>query len=68
MGFGARALPTQPVVLHAFVLTLGFSRRGFMEPTLNEQVPQFLDSHERAFDHFGGHTQEHLYERPRTIC
>ena len=58
----------QPVVLHVFVLTLGYSRRGLMEPALNEQVPQFLDAHERAFDHFGGHTREHLYDRPRTIC
>ena len=58
----------QPVVLHMFVLTLGYSRRHFMEPTLNEQVPQLLDAHERAFDHFGGHTREHLYDRPRTIC
>lgn len=39
-----------------------------MEPTLNERVPQLLDAHERAFDHFGGHTREHLYDRPRTIC
>jgi transposase len=58
----------QPVVLHLFVLTLGYSRRHYMEPTLNERVPQFLDAHERAFDHFGGHTREHLYDRPRTIC
>lgn len=58
----------QRVVLHMFVLTLGYSRRHFMEPTLDEQVPQLLDSHERAFDHFGGHTHEHLYDRPRTIC
>ena len=58
----------QPVVLHLFVLTLGYSRRHFMEPTLDERVPQLLDSHERAFDHFGGHTREHLYDRPRTIC
>jgi transposase len=58
----------QPVVLHLFVLTLGYSRRHYMEPALNERVPQFLDAHERAFDHFGGHTREHLYDRPRTIC
>ena len=58
----------QPVVLHLFVLTLGYSRRHYMEPTLNERVPQLLDAHERAFDHFGGHTREHLYDRPRTIC
>lgn len=58
----------QPVVLHLFVLTLGYSRRHYMEPTLDERVPQLLDAHERAFDHFGGHTREHLYDRPRTIC
>ena len=58
----------QPVLLHFFVLTLGYSRRHYMEPALNERVPQFLDAHERAFDHFGGHTREHLYDRPRTIC
>lgn len=58
----------QPVVLHFFVLTLGYSRRHYMEPALDERVPQFLDAHERAFDHFGGHTREHLYDRPRTVC
>jgi transposase len=58
----------QPVVLHLFVLTLGYSRRHYMEPTLNERVPEFLEAHERAFEHFGGHTREHLYDRPRTIC
>jgi transposase len=58
----------QPVLLHFFVLTLGYSRRHYMEPALNERVPQFLDAHERAFDHFAGHTREHLYDRPRTIC
>lgn len=58
----------QPVLLHFFVLTLGYSRRHYMEPAMNERVPQFLDAHERAFDHFGGHTREHLYDRPRTIC
>jgi transposase len=58
----------QAVVLHLFVLTLGYSRRHYLEPALNERVPQLLDAHERAFDHFGGHTREHLYDRPRTIC
>jgi transposase len=56
------------VVLHLFVLTLGYSRRGFMEPSFDEKLTRFLDAHELAFDHFGGHTQEHLYDRARTIC
>lgn len=58
----------QPVELHIFVLTLGYSRRGFYQAYLGETLSQFLDAHERAFDHFGGHTREHLYDRPRTVC
>lgn len=58
----------RPVPLHVFVLTLGYSRRSFYEPCLGETLSQFLDAHERAFDYFGGHTREHLYDRPRTVC
>jgi transposase len=41
---------------------------GFYQTCPNETLPQFLDAHERAFEHFGGHTREHLYDRPRTVC
>jgi len=58
----------QPVTLHIFVLTLGFSRRGFYYACADEQMSQFLEAHERAFEHFGGLTREHLYDRPRTVC
>lgn len=58
----------RPVALHVFVLTLGYCRRSFFEPCLGETLSQFLDAHERAFEYFGGHTQEHLYDRPRTVC
>src|SRR5438445_9385196 len=58
----------RPVILHVFILTLGYSRRSFHEPCLGETLSQFLDAHERAFDYFGGHTREHLYDRPRTVC
>ncbi len=57
-----------PSVVHVFVLTLGFSRRGFYHACADERLAQFLESHERAFAHFGGHTREHLYDRPRTVC
>jgi transposase len=40
-------------VRHIFVLTLGFSRRSYYEPCPNERLPQFLDAHEHAFEHFG---------------
>ena len=59
---------TRPVTLHVFILTLGYSRRSFHEPCLGETLSQFLDAHERAFEYFGGHTRDHLYDRPRTVC
>ena len=37
-------------------------------PCLSEALGDRLDAHEQAFAHFGGHTQEHLYDRPRTVC
>ena len=55
-------------VRHIFVLTLGYSRRSFYVPCLSEALGDLLDAHEQAFAHFGGHTQEHLYDRPRTVC
>lgn len=58
----------QAVKLHIFVLTLGFSRRGFYFACADEQMAQFLEAHERAFEHFGGLTHEHLYDRARTVC
>jgi len=59
---------TGATIVHVFVLTLGFSRRGFYYACADERMAQFLDAHERAFAHFGGHTREHLYDRPRTVC
>jgi len=57
-----------PAVVHLFALTLGFSRRTFYCFSPNERIAQFLEAHERAFDYFGGHTREHLYDRARTVC
>jgi transposase len=59
---------SRPVILHVFILTLGYSQRSFHEPCVGETLSQFLDAHERAFEYFGGHTREHLYDRPRTVC
>jgi transposase len=68
--WGTATVPfrTRPQVRHVFVLTLGFSRRSYYRCCPNETLPQFLDAHEQAFAYFGGHTREHLYDRPRTVC
>ena len=42
--------------------------RSYYQACANEQLSQFLEAHERAFEHFGGLTREHLYDRPRTVC
>lgn len=36
------------VVVHVFVLTLGFSRRGFHQACADERLAQFLEAHERG--------------------
>ena len=68
--WGVAMMPfrTRPQVRHVFVLTLGYSRRSYYRCCPNETLPQFLDAHEQAFAYFGGHTREHLYDRPRTVC
>jgi len=57
----------EPTKVHVFVMTLGFSRRGWAEGFADEQMASFLSAHERAFDHFGGRTEEMLYDRMRTV-
>jgi len=55
------------VEVQVFVLTLGFSRRAWVEGFANEQMGSLLAAHEHAFEHFGGHTREMLYDRMRTV-
>lgn len=56
-----------PVAVHVFVLTLGYSRRAWVEGYLNERMEALLAAHEHAFEHFGGHPAEILYDRMRTV-
>ena len=55
------------VRVHLFVMALGFSRRMFVRAYENERLAALVDGHERAFTHFGGRTDEILYDNPRTI-
>ncbi len=67
-GQGTVAFRSGRAIRHFFILTLGYSRRGFYLACRDQQLPTFLDAHEQVFVHFGGHTAEHLYDRPRTLC
>lgn len=53
--------------IHVFVMTLGYSRRGYAEGYLDERMASLLSAHERAFQHFGGSCQTLLYDRMRTV-
>jgi hypothetical protein len=53
--------------VHVFVMTLGFSRRGYAEGYLGERMESLLSAHEHAFAHFGGVCQSLLYDRMRTV-
>lgn len=53
--------------LHVFVMTLGYSRRGFAMGFERERMPDLLAAHEAAFAHFGGRCEQLLYDRMRTV-
>jgi transposase len=56
-----------PATIHFFVMTLGYSRRAYVEAFADEQLASLLAAHEHAFAHFGGHCAELLYDRMRTV-
>jgi transposase len=57
----------QPTKVHVFVMTLGYSRRGYAQGYLDERMDSLLEAHERAFAHFGGVCHTLLYDRMRTV-
>jgi hypothetical protein len=48
-------------------MVLGFSRRLFARAYRHERIWNLLDGHAEAFAHFGGRTEQVLYDNPRTI-
>jgi transposase len=58
---------TTPATVHIFVMTLGYSRRAWVEGFVNERLSHLLAAHEHAFEHFGGPCAELLYDRMRTV-
>ena len=48
--------------IYAFVMVLGFSRMTYVEFTRSMKLPVLIECHKRAFDYFGGYTEEILYD------
>jgi transposase len=53
--------------VHLFILTLGYSRRLWIQACPHERLSALLDGHERAFRHFCGVPLTCLYDNPRTL-
>ena len=53
--------------IYLFSMILGFSRRIYSEFVERCDLPTFLDCHIHAFDHFGGVTEEILYDRMKNV-
>lgn len=60
-------LATERVRVNFFVMTLGYSRRAYVEAFTNERMASLFAAHEHAFSHFGGHCAVLLYDRMRTV-
>lgn len=53
--------------VHLFVVTLGYSRRTWVQAYPHERLDVVLAGREGAFRHFGGVPLEILYDNPRTV-
>lgn len=57
----------EPMKLHLFVATLGYSRRTYVSVFLHERQSAWLQGLEGAFHHFGGTTRELLIDNARAL-
>lgn len=67
--FGALRVPVddEPIKIHLFVATLGYSRRTYVALFLHERQSAWLQGLEGAFRHFGGTTREVLVDNARAL-
>jgi transposase len=67
--FGTVRVPVgdEPIKVHLFVATLGYSRRTYVAIFLHERQSAWLQGLEGAFRHFGGTTREVLVDNARAL-
>lgn len=53
--------------VYAFVMVLGYSRARFVTFTHSMDIHTLMRRHMEAFDYFGGHTREILYDNMKTV-
>lgn len=57
----------QPTRIQVFVMVLGYSRAIFAWFTTNQKFESLIEGHMRAFEWFGGISQEILYDNMKTV-
>ena len=57
----------EPTKVHLCVLTLGYSRRPYVEPCEHERLSDWLTGLEAGFRHFGGVAEEVLLDNARAL-
>jgi len=67
--FGERRvmIGDEPVKVYLFVATLGYSRRLYVRPFRNERQESWFGGLEGAFRHFGGVSEEVLFDNDRGL-
>ncbi|MBY0588191.1 IS21 family transposase [bacterium] len=55
------------IAVYAFIMVLSFSRRIFVRFATSMKIKQLIESHQRAFEHFGGWTSTLLYDNMKQI-
>ena len=67
--FGTSRIPVggEPVRVHLFVATLGYSRRTYAQAFAHERQSTWFAGIEGAFGHFGGVADEVLVDNPKAL-
>lgn len=65
--FGTLTVGRAQRKLNAFVMTLSYSRRGFLYFFFDQRLPSFLQGHVGAFEAFGGVPRVILYDNLKAV-
>ncbi|HPE41854.1 MAG TPA: IS21 family transposase [Thermotogota bacterium] len=66
-GQGRTLIGGEKVVIRFFCMILAYSRMIYVRPVPDEQLPTLLESHNKAFEYFGGYPRKGLYDNMRTV-
>jgi len=66
-GQGKTVIGGKVQVVRFFCMVLGYSRLLFVRPVPNEKLPTLVESHNKAFEYFGGYPRKGLYDNMKTV-